>query len=105
MAAAVSQQQMAQASNLIELTHETGNTLGAHDIVGSTFYIALNAMLACTIFFFLERESVPKQWKKSITVAMLVTGVATWNYLYTASCILLVYCFLYTTCIQLVLYN
>jgi len=81
MAAAVAQAQMAQAStNLMELTHESGETLGAHDIVGSTFYIALNAMLACTLFFFLERDSVPKQWKKSITVAMLVTGVATWNY-------------------------
>jgi len=68
--------------NLIEMTHETGATLGAHDIVGTTFYIALNAMLACTIFFFQERDSVPRQWRKSITVAMLVTGIATWNYLF-----------------------
>ncbi|CAD7938991.1 unnamed protein product [Amoebophrya sp. A120] len=66
----------------MELTHESGGVLGAHDVVGSTFYIAMNAMLACTVFFFLERDSVPKQWKKSITVAMLVTGVATWNYLF-----------------------
>eukprot|EP00392_Amoebophrya_sp_AT5.2_P013876 g14008.t1 len=70
------------ATSQMEFTHESGATLGAHDVVGSTFYIALNAMLACTLFFFLERDSVPKQWKKSITVAMLVTGVATWNYIF-----------------------
>merc|ERR1719473_862082 len=39
-------------------------------------------MLACTVFFLLERDSVPKQWRKSVTVAMLVTGIATWNYLF-----------------------
>lgn len=63
-------------------THENGSILGAHDIVGMTFYVAMNAMLACTVFFFLERDSVPKQWRKSITVAMLVTGIATWNYMF-----------------------
>lgn len=72
----------ALAVTTIELTHESGYVLGSHDIVGTTFYIAMNAMLACTIFFFLERDSVPRQWKKSITVAMLVTGIATWNYLF-----------------------
>merc|ERR1719195_882487 len=42
----------------------------------------MNAMLACTGFFLLERDSLPRQWKKSVTVAMLVTGIATWNYLF-----------------------
>lgn len=70
------------ATTLMEATHEDGWTLGEHDIVGSTFYIAMNAMLACTIFFFFERDSVPKAWRKSVTVAMLVTGIATWNYLF-----------------------
>jgi len=69
-------------SELIEMTHESGDVLGSHDIVGSTFYIAMNMMLACTVFFFLERDSVPREWKKSITIAMLVTGIATWNYLF-----------------------
>jgi len=67
---------------MIETTHENGWVLGEHDIVGTTFYIAMNMMLACTIFFLLERDSVPTQWKKSVTVAMLVTGIAFWNYLF-----------------------
>lgn len=66
----------------MEMTHETGLILGEHDIVGTTFYVAMNMMLACTVFFFLERDSVPREWKKSITVAMLVTGIAFWNYLF-----------------------
>lgn len=66
----------------IEGTHESGLVLGSHDIVGTTFYIAMNMMLAVTIFFFLERDSVPAAWKKSITIAMLVTGIAFWNYLF-----------------------
>merc|ERR1719323_2966749 len=39
-------------------------------------------MLAFTVFFALERQSVPAQWKRSVTVAMLVTGIAFWNYIY-----------------------
>merc|ERR1711988_1781667 len=39
-------------------------------------------MLAFTVFFALERTSVPTQWKRSVTVAMLVTGIAFWNYIY-----------------------
>merc|ERR1719188_1003476 len=39
-------------------------------------------MLCFTIFFALERNAVPVQWKRSVTVAMLVTGIAFWNYLY-----------------------
>ena len=55
---------------------ESGAVLGAHDIVGSTFFIAMNMMLAFTVFFLLERNAVPVQWKRSVTVAMLVTGIA-----------------------------
>jgi len=62
--------------------HETGAVLGAHDIVGSTFYIAMNMMLAFTLFFGLELDNVPKKWKRSLTCSMLVTGIAFWNYLY-----------------------
>jgi len=65
-----------------EFSHESGWVLGSHDIVGSTFYIAMNVMLACTAFFALERDAVPKQWKKSVTVAMMVTGIAFWNYIF-----------------------
>ena len=51
-----------------------------HDIVGTTFYIACNMMLAFTLFFFVQVGQVPKQWKTSVSVAGLVTGVAWYNY-------------------------
>ncbi|CAD7941417.1 unnamed protein product [Amoebophrya sp. A120] len=56
--------------------------LGSHDVVGTTFWIACNAMLAFTVFFLVEMYEVPKQWKRSICVAALVCGVAFWNYIY-----------------------
>mmetsp|Transcript_16699 Transcript_16699/g.41333 ORF Transcript_16699/g.41333 Transcript_16699/m.41333 type:complete len:397 (+) Transcript_16699:286-1476(+) len=56
--------------------------LGSHDVVGTTFWIACNAMLAFTVFFLIEMNEVPKQWKRSICVAALVCGVAFWNYIY-----------------------
>jgi len=56
--------------------------LGPHDLVGATFYIACNMMLASTVFFFVERSHVPKQWGTSVSVAGLVTFVAWYNYTY-----------------------
>merc|ERR1712157_578128 len=47
-----------------------------------TFYIACNMMLAFTLFFFVQVGQVPKQWKTSVSVAGLVTGVAWYNYTY-----------------------
>merc|ERR1719387_1454855 len=49
-------------------------------VVGTTFFIAQNVMIAFTMFFILERASVPPQWKTSMTVAAMVTGIASWNY-------------------------
>jgi len=57
-----------------------GPVLGPHDIVGTTFCIACNMMLAFTLFFFVQVGVVPKQWKTSVSVAGLVTGVAWYNY-------------------------
>jgi len=54
--------------------------MGPHDVVGTTFFIAQNVMIAFTMFFFLERSSVPPQWQTSMTVAGMVTGIASWNY-------------------------
>ncbi|CAD7953802.1 unnamed protein product [Amoebophrya sp. A25] len=59
--------------------------LGSHDVVGTTFWIACNAMLAFTVFFLIEMNEVPKQWKRSVCVAALVCGVAFWNYVYMKS--------------------
>ena len=52
------------------------------DLVAMSFWIATAAMLASTVFFFLERFDVGEKWKTSVTVAGLVTGVAFWHYLY-----------------------
>lgn len=59
-----------------------GSVLGPHDIVGTTFYIACNMMLAFTMFFFVQATVVPRQWKTSVTIAGLVTGIAWYNYTY-----------------------
>jgi bacteriorhodopsin len=56
--------------------------MGSHDLVGATYYIAQNVMIAFTLFFFLERANVPDQWKTSMTVAGMVTAIAAWNYEY-----------------------
>merc|ERR1719311_1036910 len=47
-----------------------------------TFYIACNMMLAFTLFFFVQVGVVPQQWRTSVSVAGLVTGVAWYNYTY-----------------------
>ena len=52
------------------------------DLVSMSFWVATAAMLASTVFFFLERFDVGEKWKTSVTVAGLVTGVAFWHYLY-----------------------
>jgi bacteriorhodopsin len=59
-----------------------GTVLGPHDVVGTSFYIACNMMLAFTLFFFVQVGVVPKQWRTSVSVAGLVTGVAWYNYTY-----------------------
>lgn len=62
-----------------------GTVLGPHDVIGTTFYIACNMMLAFTMFFFVQATVVPKQWKASVSIAGLVTGVAFYNYTYMKS--------------------
>jgi bacteriorhodopsin len=52
------------------------------DFTGISFWIVSMACLAATVFFFLERSSVPAAWRTSMTVAGLVTGIAFIHYLY-----------------------
>lgn len=66
---------------IVQALNDPG-TLGSHDVVGTTFWIATNAMLAFTVFFLVELKDVPKHWRRSVTVAALVCGVAFWNYNY-----------------------
>lgn len=61
---------------------EGSKFMGPHDIVGMTFLIAQNTMLAFTFFFMMERSSVPARWQTSMTVAGMVTLVAFFNYQY-----------------------
>ena len=56
--------------------------LASDDFVGISFWLVSMACLAATVFFFLERSSVPAQWRTSITVAGLVTGIAFIHYMY-----------------------
>ena len=56
--------------------------LASDDFVGISFWIISIACLASTVFFFLERRSVPSSWRISITVAGLITGIAFVNYMY-----------------------
>ena len=57
-------------------------SLAQDDFVGISFWLATAIMLASTVFFLAERDSVRGKWKTSLTVAALVTGVAFWHYLY-----------------------
>ncbi len=52
------------------------------DIVGVTFWLISMAMVAATVFFFLERDKVVGKWKTSVTVAGLVTLIAAVHYFY-----------------------
>ena len=56
--------------------------IASTDYVCISFWLVSAAMLAATAFFFLERSSVNGKWKKSLTVAGLVTGIAFLHYLY-----------------------
>ena len=56
--------------------------LASDDFVGISFWLVSMACLAATVFFFLERGSVPAGWRVSITVAGLVTGIAFIHYMY-----------------------
>jgi bacteriorhodopsin len=56
--------------------------LASDDFVGISFWLVSMGCLAATVFFFIERSSVPAGWRVSITVAGLVTGIAFIHYIY-----------------------
>jgi len=58
------------------------NMLQPTDLVGVTFWLISIAMVAATVFFFLERDRVAGKWKTSVTVAGLVTLIAAVHYFY-----------------------
>ena len=58
------------------------NMLQPTDLVGVSFWLISIAMVAATVFFFLERDRVVGKWKTSVTVAGLVTLIAAVHYFY-----------------------
>ena len=52
------------------------------DTIGFTFFLTSIAMLAATVFFFIERGSVAEKSKLSLTVSGLITGIAAVHYYY-----------------------
>ena len=56
--------------------------LDPSDFVGITFWIISAAMIASTFFFYMERDRAVGQWKTSLSVAALVTGIAAIHYMY-----------------------
>jgi bacteriorhodopsin len=56
--------------------------LAADDFVGISFWLISMALIASTVFFFLERDRVSAKWKTSLTVSGLVTLVAAVHYFY-----------------------
>ena len=64
------------------VANAAGDMLRQDDFVGISFWLVSMACLAATVFFFIERSSVPATWRVSITVAGLVTGIAFIHYMY-----------------------
>ena len=56
--------------------------LASDDLTGVSFWLVTAALLAATVFFFVERDNVSSKWKTSLTVSGLVTGIAFWHYMY-----------------------
>ena len=57
-------------------------TLKPGDYVGFTFFIGSMAMLASTVFFFVQMTRVEGKWKDSLLVSGLITGIAAVHYFY-----------------------
>ncbi len=56
--------------------------LKSGDYVGFTFFIGSMAMLASTVFFFVQMTRVEGKWKDSMLVSGLITGIAAVHYFY-----------------------
>jgi bacteriorhodopsin len=59
-----------------------GAVLKPEDFVGISFWLISMALIASTVFFFLERDRVSAKWKTSLTVSGLVTLIAAVHYFY-----------------------
>ena len=66
----------------ITVANAATTILAVDDFVGISFWLISMGMLAATAFFFMEQANVAAQWRKSVNVAGLVTGIAFINYMY-----------------------
>lgn len=57
-------------------------TIPVDDPIAFTFFTGYMAMLAASVFFFVERGSVDAKWKLSMLVSGLITGIAAVHYYY-----------------------
>jgi bacteriorhodopsin len=60
----------------------SGTVLKSNDFVGVSFWLISMALVAATVFFFMETQRVTNKWKTSLTVSGLVTMVAAVHYFY-----------------------
>lgn len=56
--------------------------LAADDFVGISFWLISMALMAATVFFLWETQSVTAKWKTSLVVSGLVTFIAATHYFY-----------------------
>ena len=52
-------------------------TIDPADPVSFTFFTGYMAMFAASVFFFMERSRVADEWKLSLLVSGLITGIST----------------------------
>ena len=68
--------------NLINFLPADSSFLNPEDGVGISFFAIMMAMIAASVFFFLELPRAEGKWRTSLIVAGLVTMVAAWHYGY-----------------------
>ena len=73
---------IAVCSQAIAASEASTFVLKQDDFVGISFWIISMALVASTVFFFLERDRVSPKWKTSLTVSGLVTLIAAVHYFY-----------------------
>ena len=61
---------------LSNTANANANLLSSDDFVGVSFWVISMGLLAATAFFFLERRSVSSNWRITLTVSGIITGIA-----------------------------
>jgi bacteriorhodopsin len=66
----------------LPLSAHAAANLAADDFVGISFWLISMALMAATVFFLWETQSVTGKWKTSLVVSGLVTFIAAVHYFY-----------------------